>query len=80
MTVRSGVLTHWGEHDAVLEIERADFEGGEEFGWIGGEGCARGRKLEWSVKRDAWGRGVAKTWAWGTGTTWNTMLGMGCWC
>lgn len=32
MAVGSGVLTHWREHDAILESERADFEEGEEFG------------------------------------------------
>lgn len=32
VAVGSGVLTHWREHDTVLESERADFERSEEFG------------------------------------------------
>lgn len=45
-------MTHWGEHDAVLKGEGADFEGGEEFWGVGGECCAGGRRLEGGVEGD----------------------------
>ena len=35
MTVFGGVLAEWREHDAVLELQAANSEGGEEFGnWV----------------------------------------------